>query len=99
MNNVLDLSEASSTEANQEPYCWISADPETVSMEATLGPESPPPDDTLVSAVYAHIQALRRLGHTKTNTAEIARALELRLTDVERVVRQLRDRDVRIIRR
>ena len=96
MNNILEISDAASTEANQGPYRWISAHPDTISMNAAPRCELPP-DDALVSAVYAHIQALRGLGHTKTNTVEIARALELRLIDVERVVRHLRDRDVRII--
>ena len=99
MNSVLTLPDASLTEDSREPYHWLSASPAVDSMFVTPGPdrEAALADDALESAVYAHIQALRRLGKTKTDTVEIAQALGLRLPDVERVVRKLMESDGGII--
>ena len=99
MNNVLSLSEASLTEDSREPYHWLSASPAVVSTGVISGPTQVVAlaDDALESAVYAHIQALRRLGKTKTDTVEIAQALGLRLPAVERVVRKLMESDGGII--
>jgi hypothetical protein len=46
-------------------------------------------------AVYAYIQAVRALGKTKVETEEIARALGLGLSEVERTVKALRSRGVK----
>ena len=83
----------------QESYYWISAGPQTVSVEPIPAPDRAAAlaDDSLESAVYAHIQALRRLGKTEANTAEIARALGLRRLDVDRVIKKLIEKDVRVI--
>lgn len=54
------------------------------------------PDD-IKSAVYSHIQAIRSLGRTKTNTAEIADALDLDRKLVEAAVHSLREAGVRRI--
>lgn len=50
------------------------------------------------SAVYAHIRALRVLGRTRINTAEISQALNLSLKTVERAVEKLTQKGVKIIR-
>lgn len=84
------------SEASQTAYHWtVSSHQHTVSIGVAHGPARADTlaDDVLESAVYAHIQALRRLGKTKTHTVEIAQALGLRLPDVERVVRKLMESD------
>lgn len=48
------------------------------------------------SAVFAHIQALRALGKTKVNTADIAKALGLRTDLVDRTVSELRNKGVKL---
>ena len=49
----------------------------------------------IVAAVYAHIKAVRSLGRTGINTADIARALGLPLHEVERAVAALQTKGVR----
>ena len=100
MTSVLPLSEVSLTEDSSEPYHWLSASPTGwggVDVIPGTDPAACVADGALESAVYAHIQALRSLGKTRTNTAEIARALGLRLQDVERVVRHLQESEVKTI--
>ena len=82
-----------------EAYHWIDLGPEAVSVElaSVLSRPVALEGDALESAVYAHIQALRGLGKTKTNTAEIARALGLSVLEVERVIGRLIEKDVRVI--
>lgn len=46
-------------------------------------------------AVYAHIQAMRSLGRTSINTADIAKALSLSRAQVERAAANLRERGVK----
>jgi hypothetical protein len=49
------------------------------------------------SAVYAHIQAIRALGRTKTDTSEIARALGLTQSTVEETISSLTKKGVKVI--
>ncbi len=49
------------------------------------------------AAVYAHIRAMRALGHTNVNSLAVARALSLSVTDVEAAMRNLSDKGVRVI--
>lgn len=46
-------------------------------------------------AVYSHIRAIRSLGRTRINTAEIAMALSIPQRDVDRAVASLRGRGVK----
>ena len=80
-------------------YHWIEPSPEAVSVEpaSVQGRPAAIEDDILEGVVYAHIQALRGLGKTETNTAEIARALGLRVMDVDRVIGRLGEKNVRVI--
>lgn len=48
-------------------------------------------------AVYAHIRAIRTLGRTSVNTAEIAKALSLSISQVERAVAGLKDKGVKVV--
>ena len=50
----------------------------------------------LEKAVYAHIRAIRTLGRTSVNTAEIAAALSIPVIDVDRAVANLRDKGVKL---
>ena len=50
----------------------------------------------VVDAVYNYMKALRSMGRTHVNTAEIARALDLPLYLVELAARSLADRGVTI---
>jgi DNA-binding MarR family transcriptional regulator len=49
------------------------------------------------SAVFAHIQALRALGITRTDSLEIARGLGLDQSDVEKTVSSLVKKGVKIV--
>ncbi len=49
------------------------------------------------AAVYAHIRALRALGHARVNSLAVARALSLPVTDVDAAIRNLSDKGVRVI--
>jgi Mn-dependent DtxR family transcriptional regulator len=48
------------------------------------------------NAVYAHIQAMRALGKTRVNTVDIAKALNLSLSEVEKTISALRHKGVKI---
>jgi hypothetical protein len=48
------------------------------------------------NAVYAHIQALRALGHTRVNTTEIADALKLSNSAVVAAIRSLTSKGVKV---
>lgn len=48
-------------------------------------------------AVYAHIRAVRALGRTRLNTAEIAEALSLSIGEVNRAVASLKTKGVRLV--
>lgn len=48
------------------------------------------------SAVYAHLRAMRSLGRTSANTAQIAKALALPLKEVDRAVQNLTHRGVKL---
>jgi hypothetical protein len=80
----------------------------TVSVDDTgmssLGAHPPGPDVTrnrrssdnkIERAVYAHIRAVRTLGRTHINTSEIADALSLKVSEVNRAIEKLRDKGVR----
>ena len=49
------------------------------------------------SAVYSYIQALRAVGRTRINTADIAMALNLPLKIVERAAANLKEKGVKLI--
>lgn len=49
-------------------------------------------------AVYAHIRAMRTLGHTTANTEQIAKALDLSRREVEAAVRGMESRGVKVVR-
>lgn len=48
------------------------------------------------SAVFAHIRAMRTLGHTTVNTRDVARALALPLSIVDRAVAGMSTKGVRV---
>lgn len=54
-------------------------------------------EQTLGDAIYAHIQAIRSLGETRTNSARIAAALGLRKSQVEKAIRSMRSKGVRVL--
>lgn len=47
------------------------------------------------TAVYTYVRALRTLGKTQVNTAEIARALGVPVSSVDRVLSKLSERGIR----
>ena len=49
------------------------------------------------AAVYAHIRAIRALGHIHVDSSTVAQALSLPVTDVEAAMRNLSDKGVRVI--
>jgi hypothetical protein len=48
------------------------------------------------NAVYAHIKAVRALGRTEVNTAEICKALRLPLKEVEQAASRLASKGVKV---
>ena len=52
-------------------------------------------ESAIEAAVYAHIRAIRALGRTKINTAEIARALDIGIKDVERALDNMKEKGVK----
>ena len=58
---------------------------------------SPHAQKNIESAVYAHIQAVRALGRTKVNTVEIAKSLGLSLAVVDKTLKSLKEKGVRVI--
>jgi hypothetical protein len=53
-------------------------------------------DKKIVDAVFGYIQAVRALGRTTINTIEVARALNLSPSDVERTLSSLSKKGVKI---
>jgi len=52
-------------------------------------------DKNIETAVYTYIRALRSLGKTQVNTAEIAKALGLPVSNVDRVLPKLTEKGIR----
>jgi hypothetical protein len=48
-------------------------------------------------AVYAHIRAVRALGRTRINTADIADALSLSVNEINRAIVRLKKKGVRVL--
>ena len=63
-----------------------------------VGKPVPRPEraDPVVSAVYSHIRAIRSLGHTTVNTADIARALSISTQQVETSLSALKNKGVKV---
>lgn len=66
-----------------------------VTVSASLAPTSKARQLLIERAVFAHIQAVRTLGRSIVNTAEIAKALGLPLRDVAAVVDRLKTKGVK----
>lgn len=49
------------------------------------------------NAVYAHIRAIRVLGRTKINTAEVADALSLSVAEVNHAILSLEEKGVKVL--
>jgi hypothetical protein len=49
------------------------------------------------AAVYAHIRAMRALGRTTVNTAEVAKALSLDVGVVDRAVAEMTSKGVKVL--
>jgi hypothetical protein len=54
------------------------------------------PSKNIENAVYAYIRAIRALGKTTINTADIAAALELAIADVDRTLSALKKKGVKV---
>jgi predicted transcriptional regulator len=66
-------------------------------FEQAVAPVKPAPvSKAVVNAVYSHIQAVRTLGRDGINTREIASALSLPVSEVDRAVKMLDDKGVKI---
>ena len=48
------------------------------------------------NAVYAYMRALRSLGRTRLNTVEVAEALSLSIEQVNRAIRALKEKGVKV---
>ena len=66
-----------------------------ISVEHSVPPAAFPTKGKIEKAIYAHIRAVRALGRKRINTAEIAAALSLPLSDVNRALSSLRKKGVR----
>jgi len=56
-----------------------------------------PRNNEIEKAVYAHIRAVRALGRTQINTSDIADALSLPVSEVNRAITQLKKKGVRVL--
>lgn len=63
--------------------------------ESSAGADSALDIRSIESAVFAHIQALRTLGHERINTSEIARALGLSHAKILIAAKALKDKGVK----
>ncbi|HKQ25315.1 MAG TPA: hypothetical protein VJT81_12805 [Burkholderiales bacterium] len=91
--------EANSTEVDVHTFT-ASSTSATGSVTFTQVPKNPiapaVSEQQVESAVYAHIRAMRSLGHTQVNTHTIANALSLPVTVVNDIVGRLHTRGVRV---
>ena len=73
----------------------------SVSGTYTFQPAEPlpgmEPREAEINAVYGYIRAIRALGRTGVNTSEIAAALSLPISTVNRAVSALRSQGVRVL--
>jgi hypothetical protein len=60
------------------------------------GLATPAPSKNVINAVYGYIRAIRALGRVGVNTAEISQALSISQRDVERAMKALADKGVRV---
>lgn len=58
---------------------------------------TPASNKSIENAVYAHLQAMRALGHTTVNTGDVARALGLSQSTVEKTIAGLASKGVKAI--
>jgi hypothetical protein len=54
-------------------------------------------NSSIENAVYGYIQAIRALGRTKINTAEVAAALSLAVSEVNGALSALKKKGVRLV--
>lgn len=52
--------------------------------------------ENIENAVYAHLQAMRALGHAFVNTSDVARALGLPQSAVDRTIAKLKKRGIKV---
>ena len=57
-----------------------------------------PKTQNIEGAVFAHIKAVRALGHTEVNTDQIAAALSVPVSAVNAAITKLRDKGVKQVR-
>ena len=48
-------------------------------------------------AVFSHIRAMRALGHTRVNTDQVAKALSLPPSEVERAIGELSSKGIKVL--
>lgn len=95
MNHVMTQRRSSSTGT------FVSSDTSTTSGQPVLSRQVLSPGRTAIaskkieSAVYSHIRAMRALGRTKVETAEIAKSLGLSVSAVNRTLETLRKKGVK----
>ena len=99
MNQKLQTDPSSATESTATiwPNGTSSAGPTFFSAIKIGGRRGTRTQKQIEAAVYAHIRAMRALGHTQVNSLAVARALSLPISDVEVAMRQLSDKGVRVI--
>ena len=64
---------------------------------AVSGKTSTPSEKKIESAVYAHLRAMRTLGHTKADSGEIARALNIPSAEVIKALSALKNKGVKVV--
>jgi hypothetical protein len=68
----------------------------TLSSAGVVTESRPHSDEVVESAVYAHLQALRALGQTRVNTADVAKALGIPQSLVDRTLESLLKKGVKV---
>ena len=70
----------------------------SVSSTSVTARVRPTVDKNIITAVYSHIRAIRALGRTRVNSADISDALEIPRKEVDKAIRELTDKGVKVIR-
>jgi len=70
----------------------------TAGKRDSASPQDAIKQKKIENAVYAHIRALRALGHTRVNSTDVAIALKVPHSAVERAVKSLTAKGIKVAR-
>ena len=86
------------TQSHHVTYSTSTGPAEKIHVERIPSPWKDISDHAAREAVYNHLRLLRSQGRTTVSTDEVAKGLSLPLSQVERIIDQLRPRGVKVER-